>query len=228
VSSLKEAVAREAVLRALADEIGAQLKQVRAQVQAGLDEAQESTGVRQVAAMLPDGTLVAKVSITDPAPTAAVTDEAAFLAWVRQEYPTEVKARLVTEVRPAFAEKLLADITASGAVCDPATGVAVSGVEIRAGRARSHSMRFEKTGRDAIAEAWRTGQLADHVLPELAPPAEQDTDAASPFPTHRGDASCSDPRPAPSTTRPQKSPASSSSWTAPAKSWTPNAACGSA
>jgi hypothetical protein len=164
------AATREAILKTLYDEIGAQLKAVRAEVQAELDA---SAGVRQVAAQLPDGQLVAKVSLTDPAPEAKVTDEDAYTAWVRDHHPARpanITRRLLTEVRPAFTTVLLAELTAAGVPewCDE-DGVVhtVPGVEIRATRARTHSVRFDKGGRDAVMAAWRAGQLTAEVLPEL-------------------------------------------------------------
>jgi len=169
--SLNDAAAREAVLKALSDRIGEALKEARAEVQAELDAA---AGVRQIEARLPDGKLVAKVSLTDPAPAATVTDPEAYLAWVRDRHPAgqaNVTRRLVTEVRPAFTTALLAEITAAGVPqwCDEETGEvhAVPGVEIRATRSRSHSVRFEKTGRELVAEAWQAGLLADVVLPQI-------------------------------------------------------------
>lgn len=169
--SLGELAAREAVLKALADAIGEELKAVRADVQAALDS---TPGVRQLAAELPDGTPIAKISLTDPAPAATVTDPEAFLAWVRDHHPDRgaVTRRLVTEVRPATQTALLAAMTAAGVAqwCDTETGEVhtVPGVEIRATRSRSHSVRFDKGGRDQVAEAWRSGQLTGLVLPELS------------------------------------------------------------
>lgn len=168
--SLTDLAAREAVLKAIADAIGDELKVVRAAVQTELDK---SRGVQQVAAILPDGRQVAKVSLTDPAPAAVVTDPELFVAWVRDHHPdkTAVTRRVVTEVRPATQVALLAEMTAAGVPqwCDTETGEVhtVPGVEIRATRARSHSVRFDKGGRDRVAEAWRSGALASLVLPEL-------------------------------------------------------------
>jgi phage tail protein X len=175
--SIQDAAAREAVLKALADRIGEELKKVRAEVQAELDA---NRGLQQVAALLPDGRKVAKISLTDPDPAAVVVDPEAFLAWARDHHPAgeaNIVRRFVTEVRPAFTTALLAELTAVGAPewCDRETGVvhAVPGVEIRATRARSHSVRFEKTGRELVAEAWASGQLTGLVLPQItAAPAD--------------------------------------------------------
>lgn len=169
--TLKDNTTREAVLKALADAIAEELKACRAAVQAGLDEAQETSGTRQIEATLPDGTVVAKISLTDPKPTAGVTDEGAFLAWVRDTHPSEIERQFVTSVRPAFATRVLAEMTAAGTprVVDTETGEVhdVPGVQIRATRSRSHSVRFEKTGREDIAAAYRSGRLGHLVLPEL-------------------------------------------------------------
>jgi hypothetical protein len=165
------AATREAILKTLYDEIGGRLKAARAEVQAELDA---SAGVRQVAATLPGGQLVAKVSLTDPTPEAKVADEDVYTAWVRDHHPAgpaNIVRRFVTEVRPAFTTALLGELTAAGVPqwCDPETGElhTVPGVEIRATRARTHSVRFDKGGRDAVMAAWRAGQLTAEVLPEL-------------------------------------------------------------
>lgn len=168
--SLQDAAAREAVLKALADRIGEEYKKARAEVQAELDA---NRGLQQVAALLPDGRRVAKISLTAPDPAAVVTDPDAYLAWVRDHHPgtDNVVRRVVTEVRPAFTTALLAELTAAGVPqwCDTETGEVhtVPGVEIRATRSRGHSVRFEKTGRELVAEAWQAGLLTDLVLPEL-------------------------------------------------------------
>lgn len=170
LEKLSQLASEEAILKALADAVGDRLKEVRTNMQGALDEAR---GVKQVAATLPDGTEVAKISLTDPKPEAVVTDPDAFLAWVRENAATEVVRRVevVTEVRPAYRTGLLAQMTAAGRpeVCDKDTGVVdtVPGVEVRATRARGHSVRFAKAGKEAVAAAWASGQLTSVVLPAL-------------------------------------------------------------
>lgn len=170
LTKLTQLASDEAVLKALADAIGDRLKAVRGEMQAALDA---TGGVRQVAATLPDGTEVAKISLTDPKPEATITDRDAFLDWVREHAPSEVSRRVevITEVRPAYTTALLAEMTAAGRpeICDKETGVVetVPGVEVRATRARGHSVRFGKTGKADIGEAWRSGVLTTQVLGEL-------------------------------------------------------------
>lgn len=167
--SLNDLAQREAVLKALYDAIGDELKAARVEVQTALDTTNK--GVQQVAATLPDGTKVGTVSLTDPKPEAMVTDPKAFLAWVRENYETEIKRRVVTEVQPAFVSKILGEITAANTpqIIDSETGEIhkVPGVEIKATRSRTHSVRLSADGRKAIGTAWQAGELAHLVLPAI-------------------------------------------------------------
>lgn len=164
---MQQLALEEAALKTLADVIGDQLKTVRAQMEEALTE----TGASRVEAKLPDGTKVATISRTDPKPAAVVVDSDLFLKWVREHSPANVTSRLVTEVRPAYATGLMAEMTAAGVAqwADRETGEVhdVPGVEIKATRARGHSVRPVDGGRDAIAEAWRSGALAHLALPQL-------------------------------------------------------------
>lgn len=173
---LKDNATRVAVLTALYDAIGDELKAAKRETGDGLKAAKEETGTQQIAATLPDGTSVAKITLVSPDPKATVTDDEAFLAWVRDTHPTEVTRRFVTEVRPAFVTALLKEMTAAGAAqwCDKETGEVhdVPGVELQ-GRASYQRLTFGKTGRADVAAAWRAGALAGLVLPELTAGAEQ-------------------------------------------------------
>lgn len=164
---MQQLALESAALKALGDAISERQKEVRAAMQ----EALETSGASRVEAALPDGTTVATISMTSPKPAAVVTDPEKFLAWVRGHSPHNVVSRLVTEVRPAYVTALLAEMTAAGTaeVADRETGVVepVPGVEIRATRSRGHSVRPVDGGREAIAEAWRTGALAHLPLPQI-------------------------------------------------------------
>lgn len=170
---------QEAALKTLADEVADRLKAVKAEMQEALD----STGATRVSAALPDGTKVATVSATEPKPAAVVVDEPAFRAWVRETAATEVVSRVVTEVRPAYAAALLAEMTAAGAPvwADRETGEVhdVPGVEVRATRARGHSVRPVTGGREALIAAFRSGLLGGLALPALAGGIEAGTEAAA-------------------------------------------------
>lgn len=171
--SLRELALQEATLKALSKLVEDRLAEVRSQMQSGLNAAEKESGTRQIAASLPDGTPVATISLTDPQPEAKVTDAEAFKAWVIAHYPSEIERRFVTEVRAAFVDKLLAEMTAAGTprVVDTETGELheVPGVSVKATRARNHSLRFKPEGREAIAQAWWSGAVE---VPGITGPAQ--------------------------------------------------------
>lgn len=159
----------ETALKALADSVNDRLKQVKASMQ----EALVATGVSKVSVTLPDGTKVATISRSDAKPAAVVVDAEAFLKWVREVAAGEVVTRLVTEVRPAYRTAILAQMTAAGVprVVDAETGELhdVPGVEVRATRTLTHSVRPVDGGREAIARAWSEGRLELLNLLQLEP-----------------------------------------------------------
>jgi hypothetical protein len=171
--SLKDIATQTAVLTTLYDRIGEELVKAKAELQTELKKAKAETGTKQIGAELPDGTPVAKVTLVTPKPAATVTDPDAFLAWVRDHHPAgaeNIVRRFVTEVRPAFAKALLAELTAAGVPqwCDPDTGEVhtIPGVTLQ-GRASHHRFTFEKDGQLLVAQAWQAGQLNNLVLPQL-------------------------------------------------------------
>lgn len=167
MSDLQQLALEEASLKALSDAINDRLKEVKATMQ----EALIGNGIAKVEASLPDGTKVATISRSDAKPAAIVVDDKAFLEFVRRYSPHNVTTRLVTEVRPAYVTALLAEMTAAGVpeVADKDTGVVedVPGVEIRATRTLTHSVRPTAGGKEAIAAAWRNGDLAHLNLLQL-------------------------------------------------------------
>jgi hypothetical protein len=178
--SLRDLALEEATLKALADFVKDRLAEVRSELQSGLDAAERETGTRQITVTLPGTTTpVATIGATDPKPEARVVDAEAFTAWVLREYPGEIERRFVTEVRPAFIDKVLAEMTAAGVprVLDTSTGQLhddVPGVTVRATRSRNHSLRFKPEGRAVIAAAWRSGSLP---LPGVTGPAAVEGEA---------------------------------------------------
>lgn len=156
---LAQLALEEAALKALADTVNDRLKEVKNAMQEQL----VNNGISKVTASLPDGTKVATISRSDAKPAAVVVDEDAFLKWVQSVARDEVSTRLVTEVRPAYRASVLAQMTAAGVarIVDTTTGELhdVPGVEVKATRALTHSVRPSTGGKEAIAQAWRTGQL---------------------------------------------------------------------
>lgn len=165
--SLPDLALEEAALKSLADAITDRLKTVRATMQ----QQMEATGVSRVDATLPDGTKVATISRPSPSREARVADEELLKGWVRENAPSELASRVVTEIRPAYLKALLGELTAAGVPqwCDKATGQIhdVPGVAVVPTRNTTHSVRPTKTGREELAAAWRNGQLAHLDLPQL-------------------------------------------------------------
>lgn len=171
---LSQLALEEAALKTLADAVNDRLKEVKATMQQQLID----NGISKVTASLPDGTKVATISRSDAKPAAVVIDDDAFREWVRSVAPGEVHTRMVTEVRPAYRTSVLAQMTAAGVprVVDKETGELheVPGVEVRATRALTHSVRPVAGGKEAVAEAWRSGRLAHLNLLQLeSTPAEE-------------------------------------------------------
>lgn len=167
MSDLQQLALEEASLKALSDAITDRLKEVKATMQEALIDG----GIAKVEARLPNGTKVATISKSDAKPAAVVVDDKAFLEFVRRYSPHNVTTRLVTEVRPAYVTALLAEMTAAGVpeVADKDTGVVedVPGVQVRATRTLTHSVRPTDGGKEAIAAAWRNGDLAHLNLLQL-------------------------------------------------------------
>lgn len=171
--NLRQLALEEALLKILAEKVRGRLKDIREASQHSLESCEKENGTRQVAAVLPDGTIVATMSLTEPGPEAKITDQEIFTSWVVKEFPDEIHRRFVTEVRPAFVTVLLAEMTKSGApkIVDKETGEVreVPGVEVKTESSRSHSLRFKPSGRKDIESAWQSGIL---TLPGVTGAAE--------------------------------------------------------
>lgn len=84
-----------------------------------------------IAAELPDGTRIGSVKRSKPRRTPAVTDDAAVLAWVKENRPEEI----VESVNPAFLDYLKAQAKKHGEAVYEPTGEIVPGVEMVTGSA---------------------------------------------------------------------------------------------
>ena len=186
---VRAATTREAVLKALLDEVKAAYEEARTEVQHALDAQQQGTGGTAFTATLPDGTKIGKIALSDPKPEAKILDREAFVTWAREVCPSSERiTRIVKDVQPAWITKILGEMTAAQAaeveIVDETTVEIVKhsppGVEIKASRAKTHSLRYAKGGRDLVAEAWRRGELAELALPALAPPQAPAPEALRP------------------------------------------------
>jgi hypothetical protein len=168
--SLKDTAARAAVLSTLHAAIGDELKAAKRELEAELRAAKAETGTQKVTISLSEQQDIGTASLVQPKAAATVIDAEKYRAWVMDHYASEIERRFVTDVRAAFTERLLKDMTAAGVAqwADPETGEIhdVPGVEMQ-GRAAYTRMTVPDVGKQAIAEAWQSGALAHMVLPEL-------------------------------------------------------------
>jgi hypothetical protein len=106
------------------------------------------------AAKLPDGSTGASIVKTDPKPTTVwrVTDDRAFLAWVKEHRPTAI----VEVVRSSDITSILGAIPTDGVVPDGVEEVETVGRP-------TVSVTQTTAQRQAVIDAWRTGSL---VLPD--------------------------------------------------------------
>lgn len=109
-----------------------------------------------------DDQVIGKVSLVEPKPTAGVLFENLFFDWVKENYQSEI----VLEVRESFKKHVLENIVFEG---DKAilktTGEVVPGIAMQL-RNKYVSMRFEKTGREELANALRNDKVS-YNLPVL-------------------------------------------------------------
>ena len=161
--TLKQDASRVAVLTAVRDAIDAELRGQRAGVFDQLVAAQTDYGVKSIDVTLPDGTKVATATIVEPHARVAITNEAAFTKWVEAQWPDQIEPR----VRPAFLTALLERFKSEpegGDVFDTTTGALVDGATGYPPRDPStFALRFTPggIGRDAIINAWRSGDLTE-------------------------------------------------------------------
>lgn len=162
--SVLSAAGRAAVLKALADEVTAAYKQARGDGDEQLRHLHLEAGADRLEVRVPGVTQpVARLSLVPAKPSAAVCEEA-LLAWCRTRYPDEVQT--VEQVRASFRQALLERlvIDEDGVVSDPVTGERIDWLRpVPAGPGHT-TMTFTRTGREAIADAYRTGALS---LPEV-------------------------------------------------------------
>jgi hypothetical protein len=162
--SLKEDATTIAVLRALRDIIDAEYEAARLRVFAGLREARDKVGLKSMQVTLPDGTPIATVTLIDPKPTTVVGNEAAFVAWVANRYPSEIETQV--RVRLSWQRKFFSELDPSAdLVIDPRTGQTVEGlVTIPSSEPRSFCLRPLPGGAREISRAWRRGDLDLHRM----------------------------------------------------------------
>jgi hypothetical protein len=163
MSNPRELALQLAAVTLLADVAKAERDRLRAALAVALDEA-GADGTRAEVA----GERIAKVSLVQPSAKPGVHDEAAFTNHVAANRPDEVVRSVRESYRRVYLDSL--QPTSSGEAVDPATGELVPGVRYHVGTAYI-TTRFDKGGRDALANALRTGtyqySLPTHATPQL-------------------------------------------------------------
>lgn len=173
--SLKEHALRTAVLKAVSDALKSEVEADRGDLFEELCGLHELTGAKSLDVTLPDGRKVASISLAMPKAGPAITDSAAFDAFIAEQYPQAIiKVPARKEIAESFREELLSRLVAAGnpmgsEMVDASLGMLVPGVEYHeAGGPKSFSVRFEKTGREQIAAAWSDGDFGP-LMPGIAP-----------------------------------------------------------
>jgi len=171
--SLKDANTRFALLKAFADAIYAEISANREIHTARLVDRYTEEGTKSFDVLLAGGVKVGSISLTIPKPTTTVTDQWAFLMWCKanrredMRYVEGTPATVIPategrwEVDPKATTTILAESRPAddGAVVD-VSGVLIDGVTYTTGAAPSQfSVRYETDGREALALAYRRGEL---------------------------------------------------------------------
>lgn len=155
--TLKELTEKQAILKALSDRIADEYKATRLLALKAATEARRTTGTKSIGIEI-GGVQVASLSVPELKPEARVDDMDAVVRWAVANAPGEIVRRIVTEVRPAFITKILAEMTAAGVaeICDKESGVVqpVPGVSVVPREQGTHRLTFRKTGREDIAAWW--------------------------------------------------------------------------
>lgn len=166
--NVSEPALQAAVLKVLLDEISARMTAVKAQAEAAFKAAEATQAVPQ----LPDGTKIATVTYTGGGGFSAyVASENELMAWVLKEHPGEVE--LV--IRDGYRKTLLDAAKKAGQPVDPATGETVPGIAVKPSTPYV-SIRFKAGAKEAVAAAWRDGQLPGVDI--VAPPSIEAGEAA--------------------------------------------------
>lgn len=172
--NIRDAALATATFKALSDLIKEKDQAVRQLMIDTLLDSYADFGVKSLDVKLPDGTtVVASISLIIPkGKGAVVTDNQAFIAWVKDNYPTAIyrAPQPGPVVSPSWAERFLEGLEAAGTdAVDRGTGEIVPGVEIAdAPPPKSFTVRFKPEGRDQLIAAWQASLREGSTFPALA------------------------------------------------------------
>jgi hypothetical protein len=166
-----------AILKALKDVVDGELERGKAEATRSF----HAVGAKTAIAMLPDGTPIAKVTLTEPKPSLEGATMPSVIAYVKEHYPARYRAQTtvqVTQTVPEAADvKDLIDdgtfaLQKDGSFVDTTTGEVVPLLAMKQGKPYP-SVKFEPGGREIVADAWNAGTL-NEVLPPALPNPEED------------------------------------------------------
>ena len=166
--NVSETALEAVVLKALLDEISDRVKAAKARMEAAFTD----TGTTGTVPQLPDGTKIATVTYAGgDSRSARVVDSNAFEAWVLANHSEQME--LV--IRDSYRKGLLDAAEKAGQPVDPSTGETVTGIVVKASTPYV-SIRFKPGAKEAVAAAWRAGELAGV---EIVAPAHLPGEVAS-------------------------------------------------
>lgn len=113
------------------------------------------------------------VTVKRPPVSASVSDSTALTEWVATTHPTEIEEVTVRRVKPAYLSALLAAAKKTGVAVSSA-GEVIPGITVTVGDP-SVAVTLEDGAAELVAEAWRSGELAELIgglLPALEPGGE--------------------------------------------------------
>ena len=157
---------REMALRlALVKVLGDELKTAKAVTDGEIRD--EWRPKDRITATLPDGREVGTVTLTSGRKAARLSDEIAYEMWVRVVHPDAFETVTVTRVKPEFTERLMSAARKLGVAVDAETGEEVPGITVAAGEPFP-MVKLASDAREAVAEAWQSGELTELVSGLLA------------------------------------------------------------
>lgn len=156
-------VLRAAVLGALVDLVKEEHADARQDATDAFVETHKETGARSIDVTLPDGTVVGQAALVKSKDSIRITDRKAFLAYVLDNHPDQVRVEYPFE--RGFIAGLLQ--CADGTIIDRRTGELVTFAAMVPAAGAKPQMRItyakgdpeRLSGRELIALAWRNGEL---------------------------------------------------------------------
>jgi hypothetical protein len=121
----------------------------------------------RLTATTPGGDDIGTVTLAKGKTTANVTDLDAYEAWAGEAHPEWVETVTITRVNLDATTRLLAAARKLGVAVDAETGEVVPGITVYEGDPYP-MVKLAEGAREAVAKAWRSGELAELVSGLLA------------------------------------------------------------